>query len=351
MQKKQPETEKNKAKAEKKVEKKEAASSPEAVKSRQTIIKSVTAVICTAVFCLTASSAMDALSQAVSEKATLADNSVTSDAAGNEAAAQNDAGGFVPAPSGGNTSSDSYVPSYDGGSSENVDTPAAADNTSGTGNNTPAPKTADPNDPLNYSVAQLVNYYNSCLKKTYNLPNLTIEKTEDIKIVIDDVTPGGEKVANFGNKIVDKYAKATDFKDTFKNGKSTTGGDGAEEFSMHASLAPAGAKNAAIKKSGNGYEIRILVVPEKATLDKKPTYNSQCSNPLDLGAVDLFGLKVTQADFNYPGTMLIAIVDSEGRVKSAECTMPMNGTGSGKFIISGSATVHGSMVKSAKFSF
>lgn len=344
--------EKKEMKAQKKADRKAKAGTPKALESKQLAVKVVSAVLCTAILGATVSSASQKYADAI--KASY------NGAAQNQTQSQEQTDDFLYTDT--NSADDFASFSEDVGSDTDVAVSDAAQddgavrseaqNTSDSGKNDSAQqKTADSNNPLNYSAAQIVNYYNSCLKKTYSLPNLTIEKTEDIKIVIDDVTPGGEKVANFGNKIVDKYAKATDFKDTFKNGKSTTGGDDAEEFSMHASLVPAGAKNAVIKKSGSGYEIRILVNSEKATLDKKPTFNSQCSNPLDLGAVDLFGLKVTQADFNYPGTMLVAVVDSEGRATSAECTMPMNGTGSGKFIISGSATVHGSMVKSAKFSF
>ncbi len=351
MEQKLTKAEKKEAKAQKKADRKARAGTPEALASKQLVIKIGSAVLCTAILALTVSSTAQKFADAI----TASSGSAVQNQVQNQSEVQNseasyddtyisDESGSFPIEAG-NSDTDTAV--Y-----EVVQADAGAQNTSaGDGSGTSQKETADPNDPLNFSAAQIVRYYNTCLKNTYSLPNLTIEKTEDIKIVIDDVTPGGEKVANFGNKIVNRYAKATNFKDTFKNGQSTTGGDDAQEYSMHANLDPAGAKTASIKKSGSGYEINILVASEKATLEKRPTYNSQCSNPLDLGAVDLFGLKVTQADFNYPGTTLKAVVDSQGRVTSAACNMPMNGTGSGRFIISGSATVHGSMLKSAKFIF
>lgn len=343
--------EKNEAKAQKKAERKSKSGTPEALASKQLAIKIAAALVCASILGLTISSASQKFADAITASSGGAVQSQaqiqnqTGEASTDEIF--QDGSGSFPVEEG-NSGLDTSVYEIIQPSSGTVTESAGTGNDN---NTSKSDKNSNPNDPLSYSAAQIVSYYNTSLKNTYNLPNLTIEKTEDIKIVIDDVTPGGEKVANFGNKIVNKYAKATDFKDTFKNGKSTTGGDDAQEFSMHANLDPSGAKTASVKKSGSGYEINILVASEKATLEKKPTYNSQCSNPLDLGAVDLFGLKVTQADFNYPGTTLKAVVDSQGRVTSAVCTMPMNGTGSGKFIISGSATVHGSMVKSAKFSF
>ena len=317
--------------------------------TKQTIIKSIAALVCVAAICIASVSALGNYGDAVvgAAEAKTKNASVSEDAE-SDIGSQDETQVYIV--DYGNSAEGAAMAAEasasDSAASSAAETPAAGDSKT---NQTPA---AAATDPLKFSTAQIVNYYNTCLKNTYSLPKLTIEKTEDIDIVIDDVKPGGSLIAKLGNKIISKYATATTYKDTFANGKSTTGGDDAQEFSMHANLVPAGAKSASIKKSGSGYEINIAVVPEKATLEKRPTYNSQCSNPLDLAAVDLFGIEVTQGDFNYPGTTLKAVVDANGRVISAVCTMPMNGTGAGgKLGINGSATVHGSMIKSAKFSF
>ena len=335
------------AKKEAKLQKKAEGKTSLSPQTKNTIIKAVTAVICAAAICISAASAVGKYTDALVEAAnTSANPSSSSEGESAETAGE--------APY---ENKEPHIISYgdeapadeSAASEETTEAPAADENK--TDSAPEAAKSEKSNDLTKFSKTQVVKYYNDCLKKTYNLPKLTIKKVEDIKIVIDDVNPGGDGVVNLGNKIINKYAKATEFTDSFANGKSASGGDDAQEFSFHANLDPAGAKTATIKKSGNGYEINITVVSEKATLEKRPVYNSQCANPLDLGAVDLFGLKVTQADFNYPATTLKAVVDPEGRVTSAVSYMPMNGSGAGKLIISGGATVHGSMTKSATFTF
>jgi len=316
--------------------------------TKRTIIKSATAIACVAALCFSANSAVGKYSDTISKIAEKGTTSTAVSASDGESYADDS---YYDAAT--DTSDDLSYDSTDTEVSPLVEDTADASVSASIDSKASSDSSSAPtsNDPTKYSVAQIVNYYNSSLKKTYALPKLTIEKTEDIKIVIDDVTPGGQLVTNLGNKIVNKYATATTYKESFTNGKSNSGGDDAQEFSMHANLDPSGAKFASVKKVDNGYEINITVKAEQATLQKRPGYNSQCSNPLDLGSIDLFGLEVTQADFSYPGTTLKAVVDSQGRVTSAVCYMPMNGTGAGKLGLSGSATVHGSMTKSAKFSF
>ena len=321
-------------------------------KLNKTVIKSAAALACVLSVCITANSAMGKYSDSITKIAEAQNGSQVSTS---ESSMSSDETVYSDT----DTSFDnSAVSADDTVFTDTSDTPADLDTTapsdSGTDNTTTdnGSSATITNDPTKYTVAQVVNYYNTSLKNTYNLPKLTIDKIEDIKIVIDDVTPGGKTVTKIGNKIIESYAKATPASASFTNGKNTSGGDDAQEFSMHANLDPAGVKSASVKKVGSGYEINIALKPEKATLQNRPTYNSQCANPLDLGSVDLFGVTVTQADFNYPGTTLKATVDANGRVTSAVSFMPMNGTGAGKFIgIGGSATVHGSMTKTATFKF
>ena len=325
-------------------EKKVKSTRLENIEAKTSILKSAAAIICAAAVCISANSAVGKYSEAIVKSAE-SKYSAAKITESTEGTADNIADDIQNDTAAKAVSSDDTSLSADETSAES-EALVSADKTA----DTPAGE-AKSNDPTKYSTAQIVEYYNTCLKNTYKLPKLTIKKTEDIKIVIDDITPGGDAMVNLGNKIINRYAKASDYTGTFANGKSTTGGDDAQEFSMHANLVAAGAKTASVKKSGSGYEINITVVPEKATLEKRPVYNSQCVNPLDIGSVDLFGLKITQADFNYPATTLKAVVDAGGRVTSARTYMPMNGTGAGKLIITGGATVHGSMTKSATFIF
>lgn len=342
-----------KDKKEKKQKKQKEPRAPVSPETGQAVLRSVTALVCTAAVCISASSVTGKISDAAVKSAEARYGSGTSVSEGDGTVSADTA-------TDGSLPSDSSVPVQDGSTTAagDVSAPDAAEE-AGTSSSSAASSAGkagtgtaqNTNDPTKYSVAQIVNYYNTSLKNTYSLPKLTIEKTEEIKIVIDEVHPGGEAFTKLGNKIIERYATKNTTTATFENGKSTDGGDDAQEFSFHANLDPAGAQSASVKKVANGYEINITVKPEKATLENRPVYNSQCANPLDLGSVDLFGLKITQADFNYPGTTLKAVVDPQGRVISAASNMSMNGTGAGKLGITGSATVHGGLVKSAKFIF
>jgi hypothetical protein len=207
------------------------------------------------------------------------------------------------------------------------------------------------NAPTSYSREQAVRFYTDSMKKSFTAPKTTIKATQTIGISVDEMDPKmAEKLAK---KIVNAYAKTTESTRSFAKGIATDDGEGkASDHVFPADLDPKGAKTATVTKKGNDYEINILVVPEEATLEKFPVYNRQCSFPLNLATVDLFGLTITQADFTYEGTKIKATVGADGYVKYAEVYMPLAGKGGGNFIgIGGSATVSGYMKKTATFTY
>ena len=307
---------------------------------KELILKSVTAVICVAIFSLTLSSALGDYGEALQKAAEISGSVQT----GN-----------------GNTDTDSQnspVQDFtdDGIYDNSTDTVIPDDSTDAT---TPdadatAPDDGAPaNDPTAYTKDQAVRYYTESMNKSYNAPKVTIKKTDTIAINVEEVSPGGKAAANLANKIVEAYAKTTEGTKAFAKGVATDESkEKASDFSVPVALDPKGAKTATVTKKGNDYEINILVVPESATLEKFPVYNKQCSFPLNLAAVDLFGLKVTKADFNYSGTKIRAVVGADGYVKSAEVYMPLAGSGGGNFIgIKGAATVSGSLRKTLAFTY
>ena len=307
---------------------------------KELILKSVTAVICVAIFSLTLSSALGDYGEALQKAAEVSGSVQT----GN-----------------GNTDTDSHNShdqdfTDDGIYDNSTDTVIPDDSTDAT---TPdadatAPDDGAPaNDPTAYTKDQAVRYYTESMNKSYNAPKVTIKKTDTIAINVEEVSPGGKAAANLANKIVEAYAKTTEGTKAFAKGVATDESkEKASDFSVPVALDPKGAKTATVTKKGNDYEINILVVPESATLEKFPVYNKQCSFPLNLAAVDLFGLKVTKADFNYSGTKIRAVVGADGYVKSAEVYMPLAGSGGGNFIgIKGAATVSGSLRKTLAFTY
>ncbi|MBR3836153.1 MAG: hypothetical protein IKJ69_05155 [Clostridia bacterium] len=311
---------------------------------KYTIIKSAIAVVCVVALCITSWVAVNKYCDSLLDSAKLAGSS---------------------SPVTDNTSDDADIPSDDtaGIPSEDVtDIPSDEKTTAAEQNETTAVPDADEgttapsadtqkNDPTAYTKDQAVKYYTDSMKKSFNAPKTTIKTTQTIAISVDSMYPkAAEKLAK---KIVEAYAKTTESTRSFAKGIATDDGKGkAADHVFPANLDPKGAKAATVTKKGNDYEINILVVPEDATLTKFPVYNRQCSFPLDLGSIDLFGLNITQADFTYEGTKIKATVGADGYVKYAEVYMPLAGAGGGNFIgIKGGAEVSGSMKKTATFSY
>ncbi len=198
----------------------------------------------------------------------------------------------------------------------------------------------------NYSKAEVVNYYNKCLKESY-AKKLKAKKTETITIVLDS-SSAGSIVTNFiNNTIIPKYAGTKEYEREFMNGVSDE--CKLTEFALPYSLTADGAKAAKITKNGSNYVITINVVAETSTLSNPPKYNTMCAHPLDLATVDISPATVTKVDFSYPGTTLTATVDANGKVLSTAIEQPLSATGEGKLGITISAALHGSLEQTVNF--
>ncbi len=317
---------------------------------KDAIIKSVTAVLCVIALCITSSVAVGNYTEALKESAKLKGSVSTG------GAITPDSGEIIPdagevTPDAGEVIPDAGEVTPDVGEV----TPDAGEVTPDAGETTPDAGVNKPtaNDPTKYTTEQVVKYYKEVMNKSFKAPQVTVKRTETIDISVDEVKPGGDIAADLASKIIDAYAKTTEYSGTFKNGFDVNWPDSpTENFVYPIQLDPKGAKTGTVTKKGNGYEINILVKAETATLDRFPVYNKQCSTPLDLSTVDLFGLEITQADFSYPGTKLKAIVNEKGYVTYSELYMPMSGTGGGKFLVfSATAKVSGSMKRTATYTY
>lgn len=311
---------------------------------KDTVLKSATALICVVILCITASVVVGNYSDAVKDAAKLGGE--TSAVGGTV-----DDGNIQVTPDDSSDLTSDETPDVTDATSPADDTQAS---TSASGETATVSDSQDgKNDPTAYSKEQVVEYYTESMTKSYNAQKVTIKKTETIAISVDSMTPGGKGAAALANKIVEAYAKTTESTKAFSKGVATDDGAyKANDYGFPVTLDPKGAKTATVTKKGNNYEINIQVVSESATLEKFPVYNKQCSFPLDLGAVDLFGLTITQADFSYTGTKLKATVGADGYVRQAEVYMPLAGKGGGKFIgISGAAEVSGSMKRTLTFTY
>lgn len=337
------------------------AADPEGYASlRNTIIKSVTAFVCVIALCISSVVAINNYSDAIVKAAEVApapsssaaapadDSSAVADdssaVADDSSAAADDSAAAA------DDSSAAAADDSSAAAADNSSAAAASSSSSSSASSSSAAPASSSKDPTSFNKAQAVEYYNNSIKNAAKAPKLKAVKKENTAIRIDSMKPN---LTDLGNKIVGKYAVPKTSTATFANGKPTSGTEKtASDFLIKTRLEPAGAKSATVTKSGSNYLVTIHIVPEKSTLNTKPKYNEQCVYPLDLNSVDLFGLKVTEANFTYPGTTLTALVNPQGLAIKTTADQPLSGTGGGKFIaVSVEATVSGKWTQQIDYSY
>lgn len=182
-------------------------------------------------------------------------------------------------------------------------------------------------NPLTYSKAQLIAYYNKCLNKSYSQPKVNATKTEHVDVSVSGIVIGK------GSFDVDKIAQDIISNNTKKNdklqSKTYTGGktsDGTPitQFVLPANLYDAAVKSISATKSGNGYQIKFTLNAESCSHTGTAKYNASCAWPLDINQID-FGaaVDINSCTFNYPGTTITATIDSQGRVTNTVVEMPL----------------------------
>ncbi len=181
--------------------------------------------------------------------------------------------------------------------------------------------------PLTYSKAQLIAYYNSCLKKSYAQPKMNATKTEFVDVSVSGIDIGSFDfdVDSIVQNIVDKNTTANNKPQTksFVNGEADDGVL-ASKFVLPVNLYDGAVKNIKATKQGSGYKILILLNQESCPYTELPPFNSSCAWPLDFTVIDFgWALAIHNCTFNYPGTLLTATVDEQDRVTSVKVEMPL----------------------------
>lgn len=182
-------------------------------------------------------------------------------------------------------------------------------------------------EPTSYSKAQLVTYYNTCLKKAYSQPKFTVTKTEVIDVQLGDMLLNGKPatgIQSMANSVVESNKKKGGTK-TQQFTSSTAVVNAQDRFILPANLTAAAVKSASASKSGSGYVVSFTLNAERCNFTTKPPYNSSCTFPLDFNEIDLGNLgQITSAEFYYPGTTLTATIDGQGRVVKTYVVMPLS---------------------------
>lgn len=185
-------------------------------------------------------------------------------------------------------------------------------------------------NPLDYSKEEIIEFFNKAVEGSYK-ENVSVTSSELVSITLNSIT-GGETVKNLANSIVSKYTEPTTLTQTFSDGKAEDE-TALKYFTACGGIDADGVKTASIKKNGNGYEVELTIVEEKADLANPPKYNSQASRPLDINSIDLMGAKVSKADYTYTGTVLKAVIDENGKITATSVRMPLAVIGEGKLTV------------------
>ncbi len=212
-----------------------------------------------------------------------------------------------------------------------VQNPATDTNNPQGGSNTPTANNQTPTqaavDPTGYSKSQLIAYYNACLKKSYSQPKMNATKVEHVDVSVSGIDIGGLgiDVDKFAQNIISNNTKNNDKPKTmaFSNGRASDG-TAASTFVLPTNLYDGAVKSINATKSGSGYKVVITLNAESCAHNGTAKFNASCAWPLDVGVID-FGEAVTinKCTFNYPGTVLTAMIDSQGRVTSVKVEMPL----------------------------
>lgn len=180
---------------------------------------------------------------------------------------------------------------------------------------------------LGYNKNQIVAYYNTCLKSSYSQPRMTDTKTEHVDVNVSGIDIGNLNwdVDQMAQNIISNNTKNNDKPTTmtFSNGRASDG-TAAHQFVLPTNLYGDAVQSANIQQSGSGYKIVITLKQESCSHTGTARYNASCAWPLDINVID-FGSAITiqSCTFNYPGTVLTAYVDSQGRVNNVTVEMPL----------------------------
>lgn len=180
---------------------------------------------------------------------------------------------------------------------------------------------------LKFSKNQLIAYYNNCLKNSYSQAKMTDTKVEHVDVQVSGIDIGSLNidVDKFAQSIISSNTKNNDKPNTktFSRGVASDG-TSANQFILPTNLYSGAVKSANVSQSGSGYVIRFTLNQESCPHNGSAPYNASCAWPLDINSID-FGSAVTiqSCTFNYPGTVLTATIDSQGRVVNVKVEMPL----------------------------
>ena len=180
---------------------------------------------------------------------------------------------------------------------------------------------------------------------------VTLKKHDIIDVQLKDLPAVAEKVIT---PVIANLTKTNPEEYVFENGVDV---NDPNRYVSHkivpngrdVDVKPEGLANAtATANADGGYTMVLTFIAETSTFDgtsttSEPTHHKTAMDPLELGSLDLGPISITNADLRYPGATMTATVDGEGRLVKLEQKLPLEGSGSGKAVVSLTLNLAGSM--------
>ncbi|MBQ7861940.1 MAG: hypothetical protein IJ349_07055 [Clostridia bacterium] len=231
---------------------------------------------------------------------------------------------------------------------EQTTAPAAEQTTAPAADNSGASSTSVPS-----TKAEIAAAYNKAINdlRAYQ-GKVTMKKSDDVKIEVTDLPA---LAATAINAVVKNFTGVTTSEYTFENGVDVNDPnrklvEKIIPWNRDANVQEAGLVSAsATPNADGGYTMTMTFVAEDSKFDgtkntSEPTYHMGAMDPLNLASIDLGDVvSITSADLHYPGATLTATVDGQGRIVKIDNKLPLEGSGSGKAVISLTINMKGSM--------
>lgn len=218
-------------------------------------------------------------------------------------------------------------------------------------------------DSSSMSKTEIVAKANEAINALKNTQNVKATKTE--KTVINITECSASALTNVLNSICQKVAGEKTSTYEFTNGQAVGVGSDGKQLNdgnpvtpsevipprkANFSLTEAGVKEATAVKNGDSTTYTIKLVSETSTVESAPTVNSQTIGYLNLTSFSIPTVSITQADIDYPESVITFTTGADGKITSLKIDQPMEGTMGAKItIVSGNVVFDGGNYESWEF--
>ncbi|MBR3767377.1 MAG: hypothetical protein IKL10_03945 [Clostridia bacterium] len=193
---------------------------------------------------------------------------------------------------------------------------------------TTVPSVEEP-DYAAFTKAEILDTYTKALNKTRGYTGaLSVINTEAFDAEVKEANPGGALTELLADNIIKLVGSEGQQTLEFSNGKAVNK-DGETipillPLKTSFSLPEEGLASASISKKGDKLYIKMTLVPETVTMGQVPKYNSSAIGYLDTSDMDFVIVKLSRVDITYTGSVIDAVIRSDGYIESVNYTINMS---------------------------